>query len=241
MTDTEAAPIWWWDILGPRRARGSRLSFTKVGSDRWVRPHADVGSLFATLGNQDKPFPPGLEPEYIFRDTLDPLEPEDLQELIHINSLAIRVSGRMIDLLRQFDLGETEIFELPFFEGKKDDPDKRMFTMIPDRDRPIPGRWGIVHARARKVAFLPEQSKNFESRGRVLNYPQRPGLLNWGPGDGKHHELALDSAVAHRGPDLWRDPQTRYNLYVSDRLKSAIEAADLYIPVLKEFVKATLV
>ena len=38
------------------------------------------------------PFPPGLEPE--FRDTFDPSEPEHLQELIHIDSLATRVSGR---------------------------------------------------------------------------------------------------------------------------------------------------
>ena len=157
MTDTKAAPIWWWDIVGPRWARGSRLTYAKVGSDRWVRPHADVGSLLSILANHDRPFPPGLEPEY----TLDPLERDDLQELDQINTEAIRVSGRMIDLLRQFDLGETEIFELPFFEGKKDDPDKRLFEMIPDRDRPIPGRWGIVHVRARKVAFLPEQSKNY--------------------------------------------------------------------------------
>ena len=220
----------------------------------WISPHLREGRIrpvgssacrcwVASLypGKPRPTLPARAGAGIIFRDTLDPLERDDLQELDQINTEAIRVSGRMIDLLRQFDLGETEIFELPFFEGKKDDPGKRMFTMIPDRDRPIPGRWGIVHVRARKVAFLPEQSKNFESRGRVLNYPQHPGLVKWGPGDGKHHELALDSAVAHRGPDLWRDPQTRYNLYFSDRLKTAIEAADLYIPVLKEFVTATLI
>ena len=116
-----------------------------------------------------------------------------------------------------------------------------MFTMIPDRDRPIPGRWGIVHVRARKVAFLPEQSKKYRVRDKVFNFPENPDLMTWSHGDATDHELALDSAVAHRGPDLWRDPQTPDNLYFSDRLKSAIEAADLYIPVLKEFVKATLI
>lgn len=113
--------------------------------------------------------------------------------------------------------------------------------MVPDRDRPIPGRWGIVHVRARKVAFLPEQSKKYRMSDRVFNFPENPDLMTWRHQHEKGHELALDRTIAHAGPDLWRDPQTPDYLYFSDRLKSAMEAAGMNIPVLKEFVKATLV
>lgn len=72
----------------------------------------------------------------------------------------------MADVLKQHDLGTTQIIELPYVHGKDAKPEPSKVTdVVADRDRPIPGRWGILHVMARKAAFVPDTSQDFRLDG----------------------------------------------------------------------------
>jgi hypothetical protein len=188
------------------------------------------------LAGRKGPFPGGLEPDCLLRESFEPIDPATIPDLTVINSNAIIVSGAMMDVLAEFDLGETQILELPFYHGMDVRPEgARLPVFAPDRARPFPGRWGLLHLLARKAAVVPEASLDFRSVGTRDEYSQ------WRQNHTGRYRVALDPAKAWIGVDLWRDPHTPQFLYVSDRLRAAMIGAKLRTPLIGEGVQAKLV
>jgi hypothetical protein len=147
------------------------------------------------------------------------------------------VSGAMMEFLSGFDLGDTQLMELPFYNSKDGRPAGSPFPeLVPDRARPIPGRWGLLHQLARNVAFVPEHSAKFGISNR---HPD--GNEIWGLDTHDNIRVAVDAANAQAGVDLWMDPYVRPFIFMSDRLRSGImDHPDLTAPMVRDFSKAKL-
>ncbi len=146
-------------------------------------------------------------PSYLFFSLSDLKTPykEKLPDLMVITGGLLIVSEKMPDILVQFDLGATQLFEVPLYEY--------------DQKTQRPGKWYILHIAATKNTVIPEKSENvFE----------KPIKGYWGPSAYDYDVLAVhaNSAV---GEDLWGDPHFKSRLFLTDRLKVALTTADLRI------------
>jgi len=121
------------------------------------------------------------------------------------------VSTALRDVLSEFDLGATWMLELPVYEDLKKTPS------------PFPS-FHLLHVCETKDGFLPEQSTGIRQL-RELGKPI-PGapyqFLGWEKGE----EVAVSTASLP-GVDLWGYDMLRGQLFFSDRLKRAIDAAGL--------------
>ncbi len=130
---------------------------------------------------------------------------EKLPDLMVITSGLLIVSEKMRDILVQFDLGATQLFEVPLYEY--------------DQKTQRPGKWYILHIAVTKNTVIPEKSENvFE----------KPIKGYWGPTPYGNDVLAVhaNSAV---GEDLWGDPHFSNRLFLTDRLKLALTTSGLRI------------
>ncbi len=143
---------------------------------------------------------------------------------------ATLVSEAMRAQLLEFDLGETQFFEIPIYDHivtwKEGNP---VPYVTPDFDKPLSGRWFILNNLPRKNAFLPEFSTKL--------YQKDIGLKHKGVWTGSEpgYQFAVDADIASMGPDLWMDPKTDHTIYMSDRLKIALKAKDS--PLKTGFIK----
>jgi hypothetical protein len=240
--DTEDAPqppVWCWDVSGHSQERNPPVMHTSVWADSWqaMTNEEQLKILSRFVANTKGPFPAGLEPDCLVRESLEPIDPATIPDLTKINESAIIVSGAMMDVLARFDLGETQILELPFYQAMDVRPEgARLPVFAPDRARSFPGRWGLLHLLARKAAFLPQASLDFRNTTR-----SRDEYTQWRRNYESGLVIALDSVKARLGADLWRDHHTPQFLYVSERLRAAMIAATLRTPLLYEAVRARLV
>ena len=117
-----------------------------------------------------------------------------------INGLIV-VSQRFCDLLQDFDLGKTRLFEVPLYEYNQ--KDRR------------PGTYYILHIGEQKTSFLPDESTGLESLG-------SGETLVW-MSDVDEDKLALSKDAALTGVDLWMEAKMRSRIFFSDRLKMAIK------------------
>ncbi|MEM7729992.1 MAG: hypothetical protein AAF311_12080 [Pseudomonadota bacterium] len=151
----------------------------------------------------------------------------------------ILVSGAMIDLLSNFDLGETQVLELPLFEGV-DRPRAEFIGMDqPDLSRPVPGRWGLLHVLAKKAALYDEGCEGIDF---LVEKPwlDEPPTMGQVPYRSKMTVLALDAEAACTSVDLWFDERISDVPFISDRLRRAIEKAGLRVPTMKWLKEAKL-
>ena len=183
-----------------------------------------------------EPFTNGDRPHSAFFDTHTKTKPEkDPADFMGINMGGFMVSESMRDLLAGFDLGPTQLIELPLYDGKK--IEDFVVGFEPDPSKRDPRRWFLLHIVALKDAFLPEASRHMYHAWKAKG--SRPD--RWTPGDLSKPDmlLALDASVSDSA-DLWRDPHVGNVLFFSNRLKQAIETSGLRAEVLK-FRKCGLV
>ena len=236
MTRKAADPIWLWNTFdigdGGEKGLPAKL-WAESGQDLDIK-----GKLAALnfVADRNLPFPSEWEPDSIHINTHRPLRSRAFPDLVIINSLVPFISGATMELLRGFDVGETEIWELPFFDFKKRDPDGPPVDLVPDRDRPIPGRWGFLHLRARKTALVARECVGLRASGRTDDGVITRSFNLRSDSD----VLAVDAVAANRGIDLWLDPQMPRVLFVTDRLKTEMEAEELNIPAFGDFKQAKL-
>ncbi len=118
------------------------------------------------------------------------------------NGLAI-ISERFADLLKDFDLGATQIFEIPLFEY--------------DQETQRPGKYFLLNVAETKPCFVPEQSTGV-----------RPGKYT---AVGLWNLISIENlavlSTAAVGADMWADPVLREAIFMSDRLVKAIRAAKI--------------
>lgn len=111
------------------------------------------------------------------------------------------VSKAAADVLRQFDLGGGALYPVKVFKK--------------DRVTPVEGEFFCINFGNRKEAFLPEESRNVESRSAgkwIVRARHEDGDI-----------LLAPSAAA--GADLWIDPKMRDALFLSDALGTALKEA----------------
>ena len=126
---------------------------------------------------------------------------QKLPDLISITDGILVVSQKLHDLLLQFNLGATSLFEVPLYEH-----DQRTLR---------PGTWYILHIAVKKQTVIPERSENVR---------ESPTKGYWDPCANQDDVLAVHAGSAI-GEDLWVDPHFHNRTFLSDRLKTAIDTA----------------
>ncbi|MEM8824781.1 MAG: hypothetical protein AAGF30_14340 [Pseudomonadota bacterium] len=190
--------------------------------------------------NRDARFTATHQPSCLFIKDSEWGDRRDFDDLGPMHSAGIFISGAMIDLLSNFDLGDTQILELPLYEGIADPRNKLLGNREPDLSRPVPGRWGLLHVLAKKAALYDEGCEGIDFRVRK-HWLEHPPLMASVPYRSKKTVLALNAEAACTGPDLWFDERIDDVPFISDRLRLAIEEAGLRVPTMKWLKEAKLV
>ena len=144
-----------------------------------------------------------------FAPRRSPKIPRSYQDAFKSIGAYITVSRKLRDVLVEFDLGRTQLFEVPIFG-----PDGRTPTEYP--------RHYILNVAETKNCFVPEASENvkqFVQLDATEPAPDAPWVA-----DDLTDRLAV-RAIAAEGVDLWADTVFRRRIFFSDRLKQAIDAA----------------
>ncbi|MBU3260094.1 hypothetical protein KPG71_08740 [Roseovarius sp. PS-C2] len=121
------------------------------------------------------------------------------------------ISPKFRDVLTRFDLGRTGLFEVPIYQ-----PDGETLSDYPPHY--------ILHVAETKDCFVPEASEYVRQMIRYGETEPRPNAP-WAA-DFTRDRLAVRASAAE-GVDLWAHPNLSERLFFSDRLKQAIEAAEL--------------
>lgn len=133
------------------------------------------------------------------------------------------ISPKLRDVLSQFDLGSTGLFEVPIYQS-----DKTTLSAYPPHY--------ILHVSEAKDCFVPEASegvRRFVGWGKTEPLPGAP----WVPKAGR--DLLAVRASAAAGADLWVDPKLWDRLFFSARLKRAIDDSHVISKVLTR-IEATV-
>ncbi len=184
-------------------------------NSRWIDYHISDNTLDRRIkGSEGFLYPNGvplsldLVPDYIFFKYPDLKEDYQAKtpDLVRITNGLLVISEKFRDLLAGFDTGNSLIHEVPLYEN--------------DQKTLRPGRWFILHITANKKTVIPERSENVE---RVA------------PGSAKgHSRVAQEDVLAVRadaadGADLWIDAYYQGRIFLSERLKSALKPAGIYV------------
>jgi hypothetical protein len=126
-----------------------------------------------------------------------------LTDLFFANGLPL-VSSRLIEIFKEFDLGQTSFFEAVIFKK--------------DKVTPVPGSWYFLNYGNLKSALVPERCFGLQKIGGVDRYIT--------PGFPKKGDIILSQA-ALVGPDLWVDERCCDVFFVSKYLGLAIKSGGL--------------
>jgi hypothetical protein len=147
-------------------------------------------------------------PDYIFFSPKVPAGLKNkLPDWFTIRGHLMIISERFHELLSNFALGATQMFEVPLYDS--------------DEKTQRPGHWFILHVAAKKTTLIPEKSENIEPSG-----PESP---KWARKYGAMSDILAVRAESADGEDLWVDPNFRRRLFLTDRLVSAITSAKIKI------------
>ena len=129
---------------------------------------------------------------------------------------SMAISKELRDVMLQFDLGQTQFFEVPIHADEHGTP-----TDLPN--------YFMMNVHAPKDTLIIEKSKD-------VSKPKFPGVkLNPNTKYRADYcrETVAAKASAAEGADLWHDPILRGRFFMSDRLKEAIEAANINIDIME--------
>ncbi|MEO0623282.1 MAG: DUF1629 domain-containing protein [Pseudomonadota bacterium] len=119
------------------------------------------------------------------------------------------ISPKLRDVLIQFHLGKTALFEVPILQADGETPSD------------YPPHY-ILHVAETRDCFVPEASENVRQMMRHDETEPKPDAP-W-VSDARTDQLAV-RASARVGIDLWAHAKLRERIFFSDRLKQAIDAA----------------
>ncbi|WP_349295771.1 DUF1629 domain-containing protein (plasmid) [Thioclava sp. 'Guangxiensis'] len=127
------------------------------------------------------------------------------------------ISQALRDVLVQFDMTGVQLFEVPILADLNGAPSG------------LPNHF-VMNVYGTKDALIPELSENIERPILRRETEPRPDA-KWEPINDL--DVPAVSASAGEGADIWCDPNLGSTYFFSDRLKSAIDAADLKVKALK--------
>lgn len=210
MPETGFPTIWYTKMLSTDAGRVSFTMYCAGGNEsflRFQRAHKGLRSVDA----RDVP-----EYLYFFRDRK--INPARADVFLSTDGLIV-VSPRVRDILVQFDLGKTRLFEVPIYKSEKKEPTK------------YPPHY-LLHVMEHKDTFLSSESENVKQFVVAGEDGPRPGV-HWTSVYNKD-ELAVRASSAD-GVDIWADPNISRRVFFSDRLKRALDAAKIKTTALKFF------
>jgi hypothetical protein len=150
-------------------------------------------------------------PEFLFMDRDKDIRPS-LRDAFRIVGKVLVCSKAFRDVLIEHDLGSTRLYEVPVYADEAKTPSD------------IPSHYLLHVTEAKSNTFAPEHSKGVEQVQSLLEATPRPNAPWTHIYD--RDVLAVKESSA-QGVDLWCDPQIRRRIFLSDRLKKAIEAAGI--------------
>ena len=160
-----------------------------------------------------KAIPKGEEPAFLtLRKGLRLPSPQSADAMT-IGGGYVVISQKLRDVLVQFDLGATRLFELPVYKNTDLTPSG------------LPPHY-MLHVCETKEGFLPDQSVGVERMHNALTgqpLPNGPWVFR---GRNGGEEVAVAAATA-KGVDLWGFANLRGHIFLSDRLKQAIDAENI--------------
>ncbi len=226
--------VWWFEGFWEEMPNYAPV---EPYADYGEEPYRNLGHLSKEVRNREVEFTAEHGPHCLFVSSPQWGDNRVFDDLCPIAMSGILVSGAMIDLLGQFNLGETQILELPLYEGLGKPLSQSSGLKEPDLSRPVPGRWGLLHVRARKDTVIEEHCKNINHS---VEAPWLEIQLLSVSSRSKKTVIALNADAACRGPDLWFDTRITRVPFISDRLRLAIEEAGLRVPTMKWLKEAEL-
>ncbi|WP_412554170.1 imm11 family protein [Shimia sp. MIT1388] len=144
-------------------------------------------------------------PDYMYPTYREGVSPDQMRDVFKGKNGLVVISGAMFDLLQKFNLGATRLKAIPLREI--------------DQATPVDGRWYFVHFRENRNCLVPEKSTGVEP----THNDHR-----WRIETDEKYRLCVDPSSAG-DLDLWRDSRATDVVFLTDRLKEAIEEAGLVI------------
>lgn len=151
---------------------------------------------------------------------------ENTADAFRIYNALMIISPKLRDVMVQFDLGSSQLIEVPIYKSEK---------------RKDPSRYPphyVLHVTEKKSAFVPEASEYVKPIGPYAVTPQHPDAL-W-KRDIRGEDVPALRATAANGADMWGDTKYKRCIFFSDRLKCALDDAGIKTRGLK-FFPATVV
>lgn len=145
-----------------------------------------------------------------FKDEVATISTSIRDVFIILNGYLV-VSSAFRDVLIRFDLGSTQLFEVPIFLSDGVTPSGHRSHYL-------------LHVTETRPTLISEQSKNIR-RGVRPGETEPPPSARWKDTYEPDDLAVLASSAA--GVDLWADTILQRRLFFSDRLKQAIDAAGL--------------
>jgi hypothetical protein len=168
-------------------------------------PPGALESLIGYLRGQLLPREAFPEAGYVF----DWKRFEKLGDLFWAGGFLV-VTGRLAQVLFQFDLDPGGLISFPIYRE--------------DKVTPVPGEFYFWKLGAQKKAFLPEQSPKIKPFGVGLNVEKDRWDVKSDVEDG---DVALSAESVSGPPDVWSDPRLDSSLFFSDALVTALRAAKI--------------
>ncbi|MEJ6388185.1 hypothetical protein [Gymnodinialimonas ulvae] len=175
---------------------------------------ADGSHVTADLSNARRlfePVPAGEEPAFLSLGTQGKPPAAGVADAMKIGGGFIIVSVKLSDILTRFNLGATQLIELPIYRDEHRTP-----TDLPPHF--------MLHVCETKDGFRPEESKGATRMNNPLTgepLPNGPWVFR-GPSEGDAIAILASDAG---GVDLWGYRNLDGHMFFSDRLKQAIDAA----------------
>lgn len=190
-------------------------------SDRKVQVDRQIA--YSDAARNMQPYTGDFPPTFLYFSQGTQIAQATKDAFISENGLMI-VSPAVRDVLVQFELGASQLIEVPVYRDMAGTPSE------------YPPHF-VLHVMEHKSCFVPEASLNVEQPPKWDGSPPDPDK-KW-RGIYRTDTPAL-RAFAADGADMWCDPILRHRIFVSDRLKQALDAARIKSQGLKFFEAITL-
>ncbi|RED18598.1 hypothetical protein [Pontivivens insulae] len=228
--------VWWFEGFWEEdHCRAPVAAYADTGQD----PVQVIGRLSKELRQREIKFGRKAGPDCLFVSDPNRRSDREFDDLGPMTMRGILISGAMIDLFTDFELGASQVLELPMYEGLGKQLSSPSGLKQPDLTRPVPGRWGLLHVRERKNSLIDDRCSGVSFRIRKA-WMENPPLMAEVPYRNSQTVIGLDATKANAGPDLWFEERIDDVPFISDCLRRAILDAGLRVPTMKWLKQARL-
>ncbi|MDA8587129.1 hypothetical protein N9L47_12855 [Rhodobacteraceae bacterium] len=159
--------------------------------------------------------PPENSPKFLFFEEANNIPPKVTDAFTIIGGLMI-ISQAFRDVLVQFNIGETQLIEVPIYADENGTPSGSPNHFV----------LNVHHSRN---TLIPELSENIEQ---PIPYGKTAPPADTAWASVYRKDIWAINHAAIEGADLWHDPMVEGRFFLSSRLKNALHGAGLKIKAL---------